>query len=89
MSWALSLGSRDAMDVSFNTVAADLPNFFARRHYTTARLQQQEEDLKAVIKDANQPDGYKDRLNKVLEHLQKAGTVIQGAQAPIAAPKRY
>jgi len=89
MSWALSLGSRDAMDVSFNTEAADLPNFFARRHYTAARLQQQEEDLRAVIAIANSPDGYKERLNKVLDHLQKTGIVIQGAQTPTAAPKRY
>jgi hypothetical protein len=89
MSWALSLSSRDAMDVSFNTTTADLPNFLAGRHYTAERLQQQQQDLQAVIAAANAPDSYHDRLNKVLDDLQKKGTIIQGAQAPTAAPKRY
>jgi hypothetical protein len=89
MSWALSLGSRDAMDVSFNTTVADLPNFFAGRHYTAEQTQQQQQDLKFVIDIANESDGYNNRLNRLLENLQKRGTIIQGAQAPTAAPKRY
>jgi hypothetical protein len=88
MSWALSLGSRDAMDVSFNTTAADLSNFFASRHYTEARLKQQLQDLQVVVSAANAPGGYNDTLNKVLEQLQNKVT-IQGAQAPSAAVKRY
>jgi hypothetical protein len=52
-------------------------------------LQQQQQDLQAVIDGANAPGGYNDKLSKVLEDLQKKGTTIQGAQAPTAAPKRY
>jgi hypothetical protein len=70
MSWALSLSSRDAMDVSFNTRTVDLPSFFAERHYTTERLQQQQQDLQAVVDSANAPGSYNDRLNSLLENLQ-------------------
>ena len=85
MSWALSLGSRDAMDVSFNTTAPALDDFLAGRQYKAQRLQQQKHDLRAVIDGAAM--GYNAMLNTVLQRLESKGIVTQGAPAPTAAAK--
>jgi hypothetical protein len=90
MSWALSLASRDAMDVSFNTTLADIQKdeFFKERPYTEKRLQEQRKDLAFVINAANAADGHNAVLNSVLRMFGSKITT-QGAQPPAAAAKRY
>ena len=89
MSWALSLGSRDAMNVSFNATDANLDLFFGGRNYTAARLQQEKQDLAIVIKAADTaPGGNNATLKTILDKLQSSNVAIQGAQAPAAAAKR-
>src|SRR5579871_248820 len=88
MSWALSLGSRDAMDVSFNATDANLDAFLHDRNYNAARLQQEKQDLEVVIRAADGPRGNNATLNAVLDELRKSHVAIQGAQPPAVAAKR-
>ena len=88
MSWALSLGSRDAMDVSFNATHLDLEKFFQDRDYTAARMKQEKQDLEYVIKAADEPRGNNATLGEILSELRKFDVPVQGAQAPAAAAKR-
>jgi hypothetical protein len=88
MSWALSPGSLDAMDVSFNTATADdIKAFLKSRNYSEERSRQQEQDLVAVVNAANAAGGNNETLDNVLKLLPNQQT-IQGAQAPAEASKR-
>jgi len=49
MSWALSLGSLDVMDVSFNVREDEVSEFLKSRHYLPAMMKVQIENLKNVI----------------------------------------
>ncbi|HEX6376054.1 MAG TPA: hypothetical protein VFZ91_10080 [Allosphingosinicella sp.] len=49
MSWALSLGSRDRMDVVFNMKAEEVPDWLKGRGYSERRRAQAIADLQAVI----------------------------------------
>jgi len=84
LSWTLSIGSLDAMDVSFNTTLAEIPKFLEARHYTAATLEQQKEDLEAVVDGAG-PNN--ETLNKVLD---EAGfdLTIRNTEGPAQASRR-
>ncbi|MGF6312826.1 putative small integral membrane protein [Bradyrhizobium sp. i1.8.4] len=49
MSWVLSLGTLDAMDVTFNFDEGQIDNFLASRHYTPGMAETMAADLRAVI----------------------------------------
>jgi len=90
MSWALSQGSRDAMDVSFNTTLKDIEreDFFKNRPYTEERRKQQIKDLEFVINESHKPRGHNATLRTVLESVGPKVSV-EGVEAPAAAAERY
>jgi hypothetical protein len=87
MSWALSQGALDAMDLSFSPKDTDLKKFLESRHYFAGTETQQEKDLGAVVAAANGPDGNNPRLEKVLQVLINRSS-IQAVQPPVEASKR-
>ncbi|WP_163162795.1 patatin-like phospholipase family protein [Bradyrhizobium uaiense] len=66
MSWVLSLGTLDAMDVTFNVDAGKLDEFLASRHYTPGMEETMTADLRAVIGRATENRRQLDDVLKTL-----------------------
>ena len=89
MSWALSQGSLDAMDVSFNMKnVEDIKAFLKPRNYWDWREEQQEQDLGPVVAEANKSGGNNDRLDEVLTLIPSEPVVPAVQAAPAEASKR-
>jgi hypothetical protein len=84
MSWALSPGSLDVMDVSFNVKRDDVPKFLENRHYLSGMMKKQIESLQKVI-DKAKPN--RDVLENVLTDATFSMT-LQSSPGPGEAAKR-
>ena len=83
MSWALSLGTRDAMDVAINVEKEQIGDFLKGRNYTDDMKATLEKDLVEVLDNSKKNN---DQLGAVLSALN-ANVKTQGAE-PVTAAKR-
>jgi hypothetical protein len=80
MSWALSLGTLDVMDVTFNVKKEDIPKYLEKRNYLSRAMDKQVALLQSVISMENQ-----DAIENV---LKDATLAIQATIDPGEAAKR-
>ncbi|WP_210180963.1 patatin-like phospholipase family protein [Bradyrhizobium valentinum] len=83
MSWALSLGTRDAMDVALNVTEQQIGDFLKDRNYTEKMQRTLTEDLLEVLGNSKENNR---QLDAVLGALN-ANIKSQGAE-PVTAAKR-
>ena len=84
MSWALSQGTRDAMDVAINTTKDQIEHFLDRRNYAPGMRQTLTEDLLTAAANLHKNN---DQLDAVLNEL-KANVKAQGADPVIPAKRK-
>ncbi|MGY4475428.1 patatin-like phospholipase family protein [Bradyrhizobium sp. USDA 3364] len=84
MSWVLSLGTLDAMDVTFNFDAAKVDDFLASRHYTQSMAKTIGDDLREVIARATDNRRQLDDVLKALNTEIKPPML----QAPTAQKRK-
>jgi hypothetical protein len=84
MSWALSQGTRDAMDVAINTTKDQIEHFLDRRNYAPSMRRTLTDDL---LTAAANLDKNNSQLDAVLNELN-ANVKVQGEDPVIPAKRK-
>lgn len=85
MSWTLSLGSLDAMDVRFGVLPDDVPKFLEKRRYLDRALQGQIANLRGVIAESRLEQ---ETLERVLEAAKVVSRAPEAAYVGQAAKRK-
>jgi hypothetical protein len=84
MSWALSQGTRDAMDVAINTTKDQIEHFLDRRNYAPSMRRTLTDDLLTAAANLHENNN---QLDAVLNEL-KANVKVQGEDPVIPAKRK-